>query len=248
MKNVPIKPPNSKIKDDWLWHRVEHIYLFFHVYCVGEWQEHLKEMWKRFPQSFIDKSTIFICASSESCTRDFFPGSTPEGLHIYYPSPEFPINKEWDTLLLLKKFCESRTDNVPVMYIMNKGVTNNNPHAIDWNHAMLYFLIENHEDACYELQNWDAVGCNLTSFGTGKPHFSGNFWMAWSDYVKRLKRPSTQDIKDRMMGEMWIGTGPGKLCSLHTSSPLGSPNHFSVPYKRDRYDYRGLSLDDIKQR
>ena len=141
------------------------------------------------------------------------------------------IENEWSTLQILQAFCEQQTENVPVMFLHSKGAMryqewpDNKEFVRDWSNMMLYFLVEKHMDALHALDRADAVGCNITYWDWWRaPSFSGNFWMAWSHYIKRLARPSKQDLDNRFRSEYWIGSGDNcKLFPLHVS--IGAECH-----------------------
>ncbi len=71
-------------------------------------------------------------------------------------------------------------------------------------------VLDNHP-ACLEILDTHDVcggGWQLEGFGDRRPHFSGNFWWANSDYVKTLPPPLSLNRFDRYQAEFWIGSGP----------------------------------------
>lgn len=45
------------------------------------------------------------------------------------------------------------------------------------------------------------------------PHYSGNFWAATSQHIKKLRYPAYK--KDRMIFESWVCSAPGRYLNLY---------------------------------
>ena len=118
-----------------------------------------------------------------------------------------------------------------VLYIHTKGVLRENSEYIqNWVDEMLYFLVKRHDSCVKHLDTVDVVGCNYISSPTIKPHFSGNYWMANTNYIKTLE-PIKTTIRHE--AEWWILTNPEHTMKcLHHSSV----NHYKELYPKNRYE------------
>ena len=120
--------------------------------------------------------------------------------------------------------------NQPILYIHTKGISYNDDYQQenDWIDMMLYFLINRSTDCLEHLKTVDVVGCNYSS--EPRPHFSGNFWWANAEYLRRLpKLPESGDNK--MDAEMWLFQANPKYYQIHSSGI----NHFVERYPPERY-------------
>lgn len=110
----------------------------------------------------------------------------------------------------------AQTNDADVLYIHTKGVSKpNNPNVQEWRRLMEYFLIDKYKECLDKLE--DVVGCCLNDDGNNekigneshKLHFSGNFWWAKTEYIRKLPliRPDYEDlsINNRYwLTERWI--------------------------------------------
>lgn len=103
----------------------------------------------------------------------------------------------------------ARNNNTPVLYLHSKGVSHDparEPMYHDWRRLMMQELVSRWRDHVPLLGGYggyDAIGVN---WWRNHPHFSGNFWMASSDWLRKLP-DFDQVYKDRYTCERWIGMG-----------------------------------------
>lgn len=90
---------------------------------------------------------------------------------------------------------QSKNTHFYCLYMHSKGITHiNTPlynNILDWRKLMEYFLIEKYEECISKLNDYHAVGCNLSYMPT--IHFSGNFWWSKSSYIMNLPDPLDED-------------------------------------------------------
>lgn len=160
------------------------------------------------------------------------------------------IDKELEipTLIELKKFCNSLTEEKYILYLHIKGIswihhTPTNLYTKDWREFLLHFNVNKWKECVEKLDNgFDTVGVNW-KIDHQYHHYSGNFWWANSEYIKKLPnfvRPKDinyvsqfnfSDITDKYDAEFWIGIGSPRACSLHQSNV----NHYHQPYPKYIY-------------
>jgi hypothetical protein len=225
-------------------HRFKKLNVFYHLWTEGAWRACLKEHMSAFPRDLIKKCHFYFVVPQGSVFKASDVDIPPHLLTIIEgdDKKDFNVDCEWATLQVLRAFCDAQTETVPVLFLHSKGAhrrseSNDQTEFIkDWCSMMLYFLVGKYQDAFNAMESADAVGVNLTQFSS--PHFSGNFWMAWSDYIKTLPYPSKFFSGDRFKSEFWIGTNPnGRLYSLHTSVPNCHQWHYYNSYPKEKYTY-----------
>ena len=109
----------------------------------------------------------------------------------------------------LKKFCDSVSKNVAVLYFHNRGCTRQTNLAChDWTIMLEEFNINQWRKSIELLHTHHTAGCELIpqthryKSNTLVYHYSGNFWWACSGYIKNLSYPKTIDRYEE--SEMWI--------------------------------------------
>ena len=157
-----------------------------------------------------------------------------------------------ETVMLQKLWedCNNSEQPMQVLYFHAKGVTSlqrnldkndkdfgydiltNNYH---WRKFLDWGMIEKHETCLHLLKEKDVVGVNFSNWPVN--HFSGNYWWATSEHIKKLPQPLKDDwwpnfrkknnfphyFPDRIKDEMWILSNGGNYHSLY--------NHESPPPK-----------------
>ena len=165
--------------------------------------------------------------------------------------------EETDTLKALHAWCKENPD-AAVLYMHTKGVSKRTPYTDDWRHLMEFFCIhqwtrcvtalvlgETEEEPPADLAgvNWQ----EHTSMGW-KPHFSGGFWWANSDYVAELS-DDYLNHHNRYWREFWIGTGEPVVCNFWESY-LNCPDkamHYTQPYPKKLYSNTYLNEQEMKE-
>ena len=115
------------------------------------------------------------------------------------------------------------------MYLHTKGIgAPHNNKINDWTEMMLYFLVDKSSECIELLENHDTVGCNYLN--RPHKHYSGNFWWATSDYIKRLSQ--IPDGSVRHDAELWLLSNYFvKYYEIHNSKV----NHYHTTYPCERY-------------
>lgn len=140
-----------------------------------------------------------------------------------------PEESEIPTLRAMKNAIDIDPVSSNVLYLHSKGVTHNNPAVDDWCDYMLYFNVTRWRDAVSKLnEGYDTCGVNW--WGNFEyPHYSGTFWWARGDYLKKLpKFPNPQHVDPERSGlglkcgyrndaEFWIGLNNPRAYSMHDS-------------------------------
>jgi hypothetical protein len=204
---------------------------FWHIGCLNNWRDVVQEQYDLF-QSVGLRPIAGVLGSQEDAAW-----IKSLGIEIGYTSPDM---KNWETLTLqmLWEWCLSHPAG-SVLYVHSKGVTaptSENKRA--WRHLMAYYVIKRWRHNLHRLAVADVVGVDW-QHSRSYPHFSGNFWMARSDWISHL--PSPLKHRDaggpniaghgwrRMHCEMWLGSRPWHhvehLCCQNTCLWRGEEVH-----------------------
>ncbi|MHA2218587.1 MAG: hypothetical protein ACXADW_21965 [Candidatus Hodarchaeales archaeon] len=212
------------------------IYGFMHVYTVNNWRQIVNEQLIRISQSglFGKINKLFVGVIGNKWTDHV------EDVDIIYQINK-PELEQSLTLSFLRMF--SMETDAYIFYIHTKGVSHGpSIPQTDWRRMMEYFVIDQHDICISQLEWCDIVGVNwhlgegymnASSSKTGgikvTPHFSGNFWWAKTDYVRKL--PALFPLKNKYECEFWIGKGNPKISELWNSGVY----HHRKPYPSHNY-------------
>ena len=167
------------------------IYGVYFVCCCGNYINVIKEQFVILVESGLYKRTrqiyVFVCLCDED-KEDLLINTfamfdedkkivlivTPQNLY-----EKFAMNN-------YKKYIK---DDLPyyLYYFHTKGVSRTEPLYVNRRQVLNIYTLSKHELNVDLLNYYDAVGCNLSLYP--KPHFSGNFWWARSEYLMKLKEP-----------------------------------------------------------
>lgn len=167
---------------------------------------------------------------------------------------------EYQTLIKLHEFAKSNND-VYLLYFHLKGVISSNiPQNIGvsiWRESMEYYNIIRWFDCIKKLEeNYDIVGIHKFYYqepnGTFGNIFSGNFWWANGEYIKKL--PELEfDINQPTKNEFWVTQIPNNSCDLlfenikkvphldwKTKSPYLNPFRYKKDYRDNIFNINDL--------
>lgn len=150
-----------------------------------------------------------------------------------------------------KIWSDSQENEMIVLYLHSKGITatkksleNNDASTFTkyyyWRHFLNWGVIEKGE-RCYAAirhGDYDIAGVNYRE--TPSKHFSGNFWWAKSNYIKRLPDPSTtewwQQLKAKST-DAWLRTAGDRFRDEQWPCSLEDAKIFNVYSPHDDYGY-----------
>lgn len=114
---------------------------------------------------------------------------------------------ETPAMFLIEDLC--RASDEPILYLHTKGVSHPRSATVyhEWRRLQMDLLVSNWRWNLSALGSSDAVGVNWWT-KDGEQHFSGNFWMARAEWLRKL--PDFKGYyKDRYSCERWIGAAAG---------------------------------------
>lgn len=219
---------------------------YYHIYADGKWTTPVKEHLSAYTKSGLAaRSELRIGLVGSPTNRESAKEFITRSRVSFEVHAEAPTGWEQITLDRI-----DLSEDARILYCHTKGAAFQNQLSVPWRRSMTEALVSNWRLPVYILEMGvpeqgippvDAVGCYWMPFNGGPPrHFSGNFWWANTDYLRRLPRPVA--VTSRWDAEMWIGQGNGLMYDL----AVGLPRRGNWLHERRRkisqkaYDYRTL--------
>lgn len=196
------------------------IIVFFHIATIGNYQKIVDEIF----DSLTETNLINVADLINVCVVGNGNVNIPKNWNLKINQTSDINIGEFYTLEQIEKHSRQTMTNDKILYIHTKGVTSSNNDCInDWRKYMLYFNVENHHQAIKALENYDTYGVDFVNEPV--KHYSGNFWWANSNHIKKL--PSIEQISKpdakailtvRHNAEFWVCMSDGKHKSAHNSN------------------------------
>ena len=160
-----------------------------------------------------------LCSSGLISACDFMHIGINGDSELFWTPPKCNIKRneiltsEYCTLKDLEHFAINSKENYKILYFHSKGITYFGNMCIRaWRLYMEHCLIQNWKECVNLLNEYDCVGTSWYRPWDGQPsakdippHFSGNFWWANTEYIKKLDT-FYLDKDRRNYQEFWIGS------------------------------------------
>ncbi len=205
--------------------------VFYHVACLNHWRQVVAEQMNLLSLYGLNSQPVRvgILGTDEDC-QTFRQIVAENGVAVEIVAHEPDLRRfELPTRLALERWARRAPDDSALFYFHSKGVGGApiDPLRESWRRLMNRYLIPRWRDLLRELNEFDLIGVNWhgkdpdsgdpqRDYWKGHPHFSGNFWWARADWIKRL--PPLQEYYDnptfpryspeaqRVGCEFWIGS------------------------------------------
>lgn len=207
---------------------MSHVQIFMHVACLNNYQSIFDEIFYKINSSGLlnlcDKLNVCVVGGGNLKTIESDKISIcvdPQG----FTNPIESITYgEFFTLTKMKEFANTVERNTNILYCHLRGVTSPNNECIEtWRKYLVHQNITKFKKCLDVLKEYDACGADLITKDRWPyaDHFSGNFWWANTDHLKKL--PEIKEIDNpsapqkamlRHNAEFWIGMVDGKFKSL----------------------------------
>ena len=210
--------------------------VFFHCYLKYDYGKILLNKFKKMKISGLYEklNTIHVMLSGNVEDHETFLKEVkslyPKIEYIVVKDPLF--NNEPDTLNYMIMKANEYSTNTPMLYMHTKGITHIDPTLrknIDaWVRYLDLYTISKWEECVNALDTNDVAG-GLYADNPMK-HFSGNFWWANSDYIKKLPKLNKVNILPLERGEFWICSKTDKIHVVAENAPVDLyMNYYCIP-------------------
>jgi hypothetical protein len=205
-------------------------YIFYHVFLCDKINNIISEQLTKLENSGLLKESELYVNIIDVYHDEFSINEQNNNIIEKYAKKIFADNYNYYEMLTLHRLHEHALNHKGYyLYMHTKGCTRVNDESREnysyknienWRHIIEHFNIENWK-ICekYLNEGYDLVGCNYNG-DWGTPHYSGNFWWANSNFIKKLPDPTSIPF-GRMDGEMWISKIKHKALCLY---PLPKEN------------------------
>lgn len=207
-----------------------------HICQKGQWIRSLNMLVDSIKKSGLYEETTVIRLGVVNDNGGLIPNEllNDPKMHVIYvgKSSEY----ERPTLLHMRKYSEIDPEDTKYYYLHTKGIRHfgnlAESYVIDWINLMLYWNIEQWKLAVKQLDSSDTYGCNCHRKGhdqsTTDTHYSGNFWWATVQHIRRLPSVIGTRYNDP---EFWICSVEGNNFGVFHSKV----NHYGVNFPREKY-------------
>jgi len=168
---------------------------FYHVADLPHWNEVMSDQMTKMSESgLLDRiDELHVCTNGKESSFNAARKAMSEYSNIYWQHVnEHSLIGEYPTLNVLKRYCDTHTEEFLVMYVHLKSLSAwGDANRLDWRHYMDYWQLERWEDCVNVLlQGYETAGINFNDKPNVQndnwPHYSGNFWWARASYIRRL--------------------------------------------------------------
>lgn len=183
---------------------------FWHIGAVGDWRRIIGEQYSKVRRSGLyDASDRIVVGFIGGRNREQelgIPILTDPKFDVF--STERLADYEFPTLARLWQEAQESEESFLCYYLHTKGAslaaTPRQAAADAWRRYMEYFNVEKWQDCADILNEYETCGVELQSEDS---HYSGNFWWARSDYIKKLPNGYEywrQNKDDRVAAEFYL--------------------------------------------
>jgi hypothetical protein len=205
----------------------------YHIAAMGNWRDVVAEQFRLLHESSVTDVRVTHVGGG-------FPEVESEaekhGIDITLVRSD-PNVSHYETFAILEVERLAKVECVdrPILYMHTKGVSNPADQGkVSWRRVMGDHVVRRWRSNIGHLMTHDAVGVNWQT--GGEQHFSGNFWIARPEWIRRLPDfASYHGAKGltRYSCEMWIGAA--QFCDAVS---LGCRDH---NFWSGHYDYGPLA-------
>ena len=228
------------------------IYIFYHIYLFDKINVIISEQLNRLIKSGVLKNASLSVTIMDCYNGTYEVDKSNLELLNKYAKEILVVKENLYELITLKRLYEHALyHDGHYLYMHTKGSTRvNDPdqenfqfggftgnysyrNVLNWRDIMEHFCIDHWEICNYYLdKGFDLAGCNYMKrdhlWAGLMAHYSGNFWWATSNFIKKLADPFTYGF-DRLNAEFWIGRIKHRaICLYPLPSKREDHNRFIV--------------------
>lgn len=198
------------------WRPAKRIIGFWHIAAIGDWRRIIPDQYSKLRQSGLydasERIVVGFIGGRDRQQELNIPILTDPKFDVF--STEHLTDYEFPTLARVWQEAQENEKLFLCYYLHTKGASlaaTPLQAAVDaWRRYMEYFNVEKWQDCADILNEYETCGVELQSDAS---HYSGNFWWARSDYIKRLPNGYEywrQNKDDRVAAEFYLCLGQPK--------------------------------------
>ncbi|MCB9267668.1 MAG: class I SAM-dependent methyltransferase [Lewinellaceae bacterium] len=206
----------------------EHVSVFYHLACMGNWKEVFREQMSMLRQSGFRRVELTLLGGDEGLQTVRSVGSELElDINLVFQAPDFS-QFEKPAMLAIQEY--ARQHDGYVLYLHSKGVSNPaDGTKAKWRRLMMRELVEKWEHCVLQLPRYDIIGVNWRDMPPTS-HFCGNFWYASTRYLRKL--PDFGHYFDHPRYHIWDAVHNKRLgCEFWIGSAREKPRLLSLAYR-----------------
>lgn len=234
-------------------------YVFYHIFLNDKIDIIVEDQLDKLIKSgLLEQSELRVTIMDNNNGKYKLNEKNLEIINKYAKDIYYENRKLYEQSTLKKLYDHALQHDGNYLYMHTKGSSrvndpdNNNAHfgpytgkysyknVQNWRNIMEHFNIDHWKKCNIYLNNgYDLVGCNymkLNHLGQGPlAHYSGNFWWANFDFIKKLPDPLSMGI-DRFNAEFWVGKIKHRaMCLYPLPEKIEEHNRCLVYTDPDRY-------------
>jgi hypothetical protein len=206
----------------------EYLKVFFHLACLENWQLIFLEQMAMIKKSDFKTINLTVLGSDKDLIKvNSICQNFSLSFNVIYHDHAF-THYEIPSILAVQEY--SRNHGGYVLYLHSKGVSNYaDQNKAKWRKLMMHELIENWEYCLHQIPYYDVIGVNWCDVPPIS-HFSGNFWYASTQYLRKL--PDFNWYYDHPQYKIWDAYHYKRLtCEFWIGSSKEKPSILSLAYR-----------------
>jgi hypothetical protein len=191
--------------------------VFYHVAMLNNWRQVVREQCDTLASVGLTSAFVGVVGGNAA---EPIAIAAAAGVALRLVAQEASAGAyEFPTLRALWRWAGLRHP-AAALYLHTKGVSRpDDRNKILWRRLMMRELVEKWREHTPKLKQFDAIGVDWQESAV-HPHFSGNFWLARSDWLAALPHPSefqrsklgaivADNPWERVAAEMWLSSRRG---------------------------------------
>jgi len=221
---------------------MKEIVIFYHIFLENDWKKILIEQVNKLIEFKLDLvanikvGVVYSRFHEEEQNELISILNRLNNFEIILNSQEDSTG-EGQTIKEMKKFCDTLTSNLKILYFHTKGISQQNSEreipVNEWRKMMEFFLIEKWDNCIQKLdEGYDCCGVNYQNHAAkinGEMKlikiFNGNFFWTNSDYIKRIDKNFL--FETRFSAENWILSIDHNVFSFF-NTPLSTNLYYDI--------------------
>lgn len=206
----------------------EYVKVFYHLACLGNWSMVFEEQMLLLQKNEFKRINLTVLGTGDDLVRvHSICNNLKLTTDLIFHDLSF-TQYEIPTILAIQEY--ARNNEGYVLYFHSKGVSNQtDQNKAKWRKLMMHELIENWNYCLLKIPYYDVIGVNWCDMPPIS-HFSGNFWYASTQYLRKL--PDFKWYYDNPQYKIWDAYHYKRLtCEFWIGASKEKPSVLSLAYR-----------------